>query len=183
MQTDNERFMERISAVESKIRAYARFFAFRATFLDEDDLFQIAMLELLERYHKDPQFLSQNNSYIWCYASWMMKNALNHERALYANKIVDLEPEMCDTPLPIGYFPRPESETIKSEVRDLVREMPEQYRTIYDSLIEGFDSQEIGEMLGIGKWAYERRKKILIDKLGKAWRAPKSEREHIIREM
>jgi hypothetical protein len=73
METNNEQFMDRIKEVESKIRAYARFFAFKSTLLDEDDLYQTAMLKLLERYYVDPGFLNSNNSYIACFASWMMK--------------------------------------------------------------------------------------------------------------
>ncbi len=79
MQANNEEFMQRMNAVDSKTRAYARFFDFKAQILEPEYLYQQAMLKLYERFCIEPDFLNNTNSYIWCYAAWMMKNYLNHE--------------------------------------------------------------------------------------------------------
>jgi hypothetical protein len=110
MQGNNQEFMERMNAVDSKIRAYARFFAFKAQFLDEDDLYQEAMLKSLEHSHAEPGFLNNINSNISMEAAWMLQNAILHERNLYVKQIVDLaENEKGDTQLS-GHSSRPESE-------------------------------------------------------------------------
>ena len=141
------------------------------------------MLKLYERFSVEPEFLNNNNSYIWCYAAWMMKNALNHENNMYVKHITDLEPEYCEIPYLTGYFPRPEPEAVRSEVRDMACQMPEQYQTLYAGIVQGYEMQEIGQMLGIGKFAITRRKHIMVETLGKAWRASHDERKQLIQEM
>lgn len=182
MDDKNTQFTERMKRVDFKIRGYARFFAFIAPHVEEDDLYQEAMLKLYERYCQEPTFLENNDSYIWCYASWMMKNYLNHERNMYVKHVADLEPEYCDVPYLQAYFPRPEPEAVRSEVRDIASQMPEQYRAIYAGIVEGYAMPEIADMLGLGKYALAQRKHNMVEALGKAWRSPQKEREHIIRE-
>ena len=155
MQANNERFMQRMNAVDSKIRAYARFFAFKAPFLEAEDLYQEAMLKLYERFCIELAFLNNTNSYIWCYAAWMMKNALTKENNLYVKRVVGLENENGDVQhcYVTGHIPRPEVEAIRSEVRGIANQMPEQYRTIFDATVQGYELDEIGDMLHITKSA------------------------------
>jgi len=185
MKVNNEQFMERMNAVDSKIRAYARFFSFKAQILEEDDLYQEAMLKLYERYCVEPEFLDNTNSYIWCYAAWMMKNALNHENNLYAKRVVGLETEKGDIQrsYPKGHYPSPEGEVVRTQVREIACQMPEQYRTIFNAIIQGFEPDEIAEMLGITKWKLKWRKAVMIDTMNQAWRTPNRDRESIIRRM
>jgi RNA polymerase sigma factor (sigma-70 family) len=183
MQGNNQEFMERMNAVDSKIRAYARFFAFKAQFLEEDDLYQEAMLKLYERFCIEPDFLDNTNSYIWCYAAWMMKNALNHEKNMYVKHVVDLlETDKGDIQL-AGHYPRPEREAIRSEVRDIAKQMPEPYQTIYNATIQGYEPQELADMFSISSGALNWRKRNMIEILKQAWHTPIRDRENIIRRM
>jgi RNA polymerase sigma factor (sigma-70 family) len=183
MSVDNELFMQRISEVDYKIRAYARFFSFKSQILEEDDLYQEAMLKLLERYHAEPDFLNSTNSYIYVYAAWMMKNALNHEKNLYVKHIVDLaETEKGDIQLS-GHYPRPEDEAIRSEVHSIANQMPIPYQTIYHGTIQGFEPQELACMFGISSGALKWRKRNMVGILKQAWHTPKCDRESIIRRM
>jgi RNA polymerase sigma factor (sigma-70 family) len=182
MTPNNDLFVECLDRVEHKIRAYARFFAFIAPHVEEDDLFQEAMLKLLERYHAEPEFLSHNDSYISCYAAWMMKNYLNRERNMYVKRVADLENDKGEVlyTYPSSHFPRPESEAVRSEVHTIAEQMPEQYQVIYKATLQGYDEQEVADMLGISKCALHWRKHTMMETLKKAWRTPVGEREYII---
>jgi DNA-directed RNA polymerase specialized sigma24 family protein len=183
MQGNNQEFMERMKAVDHKIRAYARFFAFKAQFLEEDDLYQEAMLKLYERFCLEPDFINNNNSYIWCYAAWMMKNALTHEKNMYVKHIVDLaETEKGDIQLS-GHYPSPEGEAIRSEVHSIANQMPMQYQTIYNGTIQGFEPQELACVFGISSSALNCRKRNMIEILTQAWHTPIKDRQEIIRRM
>jgi len=183
MDDKNTQFTDRMKRVDFKIRGYARFFAFIAPHVEEDDLYQEAMLKLYERYCQEPTFLENNDSYLWCYASWMMKNYLNHERNMYVKHVTDLEPEYCVVPYLQAYFPRPEPEAVRSEVREIASQMPYEYRTIYDGIVQGYEMWEIGDKLHLRKDALSHRKRKMIDTISKAWRVPQSERKLVLREM
>ena len=73
MSVDNNKFMERIQQIDDKLRSYSRYFAYKAGFLEPDDLYQEALLKLYQRYTSEPDFFSYTNSYLWCYGVWMMK--------------------------------------------------------------------------------------------------------------
>jgi RNA polymerase sigma factor (sigma-70 family) len=181
----NDLFIERLERVNSKIKAYARFFAFIAPHVEEDDLYQEAMLKLYERYHNEPEFLDNNDSYITCYSAWMMKNYLNHERNMYVKHVTDLETEKGEErfTLPSGHFPKPESHAIRSEVHAIAEGMPNQYRVIFDATAQGFNEQEVADMLGLTKTALHWRKQHMVRTLKEAWRTVAAEREQVILRM
>jgi RNA polymerase sigma factor (sigma-70 family) len=186
MQGSNQQFMDRMNVVDHKIRAYARFFAFKAQFLEEDDLYQEAYLKLLERYHAEPDFLNSTDSYIYVYAAWMMKNLLNHENNMYVKHIVDIpETDKGDQQYsyPKGDYPPPESEAIRAEVHGIACQMPAVYRIIYDATVQGYEPEEIADLLGISKCRLNWRKSAMIDILNHAWSTPLKDREHVIRRM
>ncbi|MDD1751841.1 MAG: sigma-70 family RNA polymerase sigma factor, partial [Methanotrichaceae archaeon] len=183
MTIDNEVFMKRMEAVDYKIRGYARFFSYKSQILEEDDLYQQGLLKLYERFCIEPGFIDNTDSYIWCYAAWMMKNYLFHEFNLYVKHVTDLEPEKCDTPFLRSYIPHPEPEAVRSEVRSIAEQMPHPYRTIFDAIVQGYEPEEIAEKLGISKSALKWRKHTMLEKLGKAYHVPAVERVKIIREM
>jgi DNA-directed RNA polymerase specialized sigma24 family protein len=141
------------------------------------------MLKLYERYNADPSLLEQNNSYLACFASWMMKNALNHESALYAKRVTDLNPEFCEVPYLQAFFPRPEPEAVRSEVRDIAGQLPEEHQAVYTRLVEGYDLEEIGEALGISKFKASRVKQEMIHAISLAYQLPRDRRQLMIREL
>ena len=185
MKTNNDLFMERMEEVDGKIRAYSLFFALRAPYTEEDDLYQEAMLKLYERFSKEPEFLNSTNSYIYIYAAWMMKNYLNRERNMYVKRVVDLDTKDDEVQhrYLTGHYPRPESEAVRSEVRSIAEKMPNQYRTIFDATVQGYELQEIADYLGITKSTIKWRKRCMIRRLRKAWRTPISARENVIQKM
>jgi RNA polymerase sigma factor (sigma-70 family) len=183
MSVNNEMFVERIQQIDGKLRSYSRYFAFLAGFLEADDLYQEALLKLYERYVSEPDFLSNNNSYLWCFGVWMMKNAVNHERYVWVNKISEIEGEDGERPRLTNHFPRPENVAIRDEVRAIASEMPEHYQSLYRAIAEGYQMQEIAPMFGVSKWTLTQRKRTMVDRLGKAWRVPPNEREQFIRDM
>ena len=184
MTTKQDLFMERMKEIDSKIRAYARFFAFKAqNILEADDLVQTAYLSLFERFTKEPEFIGQNNSYISCYAAWMMKNALNHESALYSRRVTDLNPEFSEVPYLQASLPRPEPEAVRSEVRDIASQLPEEYQAVYTRLVEGYDLEEIGDVLGISKFKASRVKQEMIHAISLAYQLPRDRRQLMIREL
>jgi len=183
MTPNNDLFVKCLDRVEPKIRRYARFFAFIAPHMEEDDLYQEAMLKLYERYQNEPEFMDKNDSYITCYSAWMMKNYLNHERNMYVKRVTDLETEQAEDQFtyPSGHFPRPEREAIRSEVHAIAEKMPDQYQVIFNATCEGYEEKEVAEMLGISKGALHFRKQSMVKTLKEAWRTPVREREEIIR--
>ena len=181
----NDLFIERLERINSKIKAYAHYFSSFDPIVDEDDLFQEVMVKLLERYHNEPEFLDNNDSYITCYAAWMMKNYVNHERNMYVKHVTDLETEEGEErfTLPSGHFPKPESQAVRSEVHAIAEGMPNQYRVIFDAITQGYGEQEVADILGISKGALHFRKHNMVETLKEAWRTPIGEREQVIRRM
>jgi len=185
-QVCDEKFLETIERINPKLKFYCQHLSFCSKIVESDDLYQEALLKLLERSRTDPMFLDQNDSYVICYGVWMAKNYINHQRNLFYKKVTeedDLDLGEPEYHLRVNHAPNPEAETVKNEIHQIAEGMPEQYRTIFDATVQGYGSDEIASMLKMGKYAYARRKKIMVETLGKAWRAPQSERKHIIREM
>ena len=185
MKTNNDLFMERMEEVDGKIRAYSLFFALRAPYTEEDDLYQEAMLKLYERFSKEPEFLNSTNSYIYIYAAWMMKNYLNRERNMYVKRVVDLDTKDDEVQhrYLTGHYPRPESEAVRSEVRSIAEKMPNHYKIIYNGTVQGYKLQEIADFLNIPKTTLKWRKRVMLGRLQKAWRTPISTRANVMREM
>jgi hypothetical protein len=179
---DCDKFMARFASIEARVKADARFFAFVEPRVTEDDLLQQSLLKLLEQCNVKPEFLEQNDSYLRCFCSWAMKNFLTRETNLYHRRISDQNGEECEFQFS-GHIPRAESELVRSEIRDLVNEMPIEYRTIYTAIAQGYEPEEIADMLGIGIYTIARRKSHLIRMARWAYEVPKNKREHIIREM
>ena len=183
MSVDNDKFMERIKQIDGKLRSYSRLLAYRSGFMEADDLYQEALLKLYERYVSEPDFFSNNNSYLWCYGIWMMKNAVNHERYIWINKVTNLETERGERPRLTNHFPNPENEVIREEVRDIARQMPKQCQIIFNGTIQGYEPQELAYIFGISSGALKWRKRNMIGILKQAWHTPIKDRERIIRQM
>jgi DNA-directed RNA polymerase specialized sigma24 family protein len=183
MSVDNDKFMERIKQIDYKLRSYSQYFAYKGGFMDADDLYQTALLKLYERYVSEPNFFSNNNSYIWCFGVWMMKNAVNHERYVWVNKVIAIETENGERPKLVNHFPRPETEAIRGEVRDIVLRTPRFYQDLYKAYAEGYETKEIAAKYKVSKWTINTRKKKMLQTLGEAWRVPPSKRIQFIRDM
>jgi len=116
----DEKFMRTIERINPKLKFYCQHLSFCPKIVEADDLYQEALLKMLERSRTDPEFLNQNDSYVTCYGVWIAKNLINHQRALFYAKVSDEnyldfgEPEYH---LRVNHAPAPESETVKAEVR------------------------------------------------------------------
>jgi RNA polymerase sigma factor (sigma-70 family) len=182
---DHDKFMERIDQIYDKLYSYSRYFANEAGFVEADDLLQESLLKLWERYCKEPDLLTNNNSYITWFGLWMMRNLTNHVRYTWVNKIADLETEKGDIQrsYPKGHYPSPEGEAIREEVRDIARQMPSFYQGLYNAFAEGYETKEIAARYKVSKWTINSRRNKMIQTLSEAWRVPPNERNQFIQDM
>ena len=169
------KFMQTLERIDRKLRFYAQHLSWVSKIVEADDLFQEGTLKLLERSRIEPEFLDQNDSYVLCYAVWMMKNYTNHLRSLFYKKVADqddLDHENPEFHYRVNHAPSPEKETMRLEIHQLAEGMPTMYQTLFREICDGFSPEEITQESHISRGTYFWRRERMISVLKKAYVAP-----------
>jgi RNA polymerase sigma factor (sigma-70 family) len=185
-QSCDDKFMEILERIDPKLKFYARHLSWTSKTEEADDLYQQMLLKLLERSRIDPEFLNQNSSYILCYATWMAKNFIKHEKSLYYRKITEddslefVDPEFQ---LHLNHPRKPETEAENQEIHDLAGSMPYSYRNLFKQIVAGFQWQEIAQKMRITRDSFFWKRERMIKTLHYAWSSPWGRKNEIVQSL